>query len=191
MGAITREFANNILTSGNFDASALSGTLPSLDGSNLTSLPSSNVTPSFHAYGNQISGAASATFTKIPLQNEVFDNGSCFDNVTNYRFTPNVAGKYYLHARIVGFDNGNAMTNCRVNIYKNGSRYAGGYQWVTTGGTAPLRHFDCSTFTTDSANGSTDYYEIYYYIAGGSTLYLSADGDSPKGISFYGHRILE
>lgn len=36
MGAITRAFANNILTSGNFDASALSGTLPALDGSSLT-----------------------------------------------------------------------------------------------------------------------------------------------------------
>ena len=150
MGAITREFANNILTSGNFDASALSGTLPAISGANLTSLPSSNVTPSFHAYGNAIAGAVSGVFTKVPLQNEVFDNGSCFDSATNYRFTPNVAGKYYLHARIVGFDNGNAMQNCRVNIYKNGSKLAGGYQWVTSGSSAPVRHFDAQIFTNRS-----------------------------------------
>ena len=36
MGAITRAFANNILTSGNFDASALSGDLPAISGASLT-----------------------------------------------------------------------------------------------------------------------------------------------------------
>jgi hypothetical protein len=51
MGAITRAFANNILTSGNFDASALSGTLPAISGASLTDLPSdyvllSSTTPS-------------------------------------------------------------------------------------------------------------------------------------------------
>jgi hypothetical protein len=150
-----------------------------------------NMTPSFHAYGNQVTGATSSAWTKIPLQNEVFDNGNCFDNSTNYRFTPNVAGKYYLHARLVGFDSGNALNNVRINIYKNGSRLAGGYQWVTSGSTAPVRHFDVQIFTTDSANGSSDYYEIYYFIKGNSTLYLSADPDTPRGISFYGHKIIE
>ena len=38
MGAITRAFANNILSSGKFDATQLTGTLPALDGSNLTGI---------------------------------------------------------------------------------------------------------------------------------------------------------
>ena len=40
MGSITRTFANNILTSGNFDASALSGTLPAISGASLTGVSS-------------------------------------------------------------------------------------------------------------------------------------------------------
>ena len=57
MGTITREFANNILTSGNFDASALSGTLPAVDGSSLTNLPAST--------GVTASSYASAGYTRF------------------------------------------------------------------------------------------------------------------------------
>ena len=39
MGSITRTFANNILTSGNFNASALAGTLPAISGASLTGVP--------------------------------------------------------------------------------------------------------------------------------------------------------
>ena len=159
-------------------------------------------TPSFHAYGNSIAGAASSTWTVIPLQSENFDNGGCFNNTSSsttlngltapaYSFTPNVAGKYKFEARMVGFDNGNAMSNCRVGIYRNGTRMAGGYQWVTSGSTAPVRHYDPTLFATYDANGTGDYFQMYYYIAGASTLYLSADADTPQGISFRATRILE
>ena len=159
-------------------------------------------TPSFHAYGNAIAGATSGTWTVIPLQNENFDNGGCFNNTASsttlngltapaYSFTPNVAGKYKFESRIVGFDNGNTIGNCRVGIYRNGTRMAGGYQFVVAGGTTYMRHFDADLFATYDANGTGDYFQIYYYITGSSTLYLSADGDTPQGISFRATRILE
>ncbi len=40
MGAITRGFANNILSSGNFNAASLSGTLPAISGASLTGITS-------------------------------------------------------------------------------------------------------------------------------------------------------
>lgn len=43
MGSITRSFANNILTSGKFNAAQLDGTLPALDGSSLTGIPADYV----------------------------------------------------------------------------------------------------------------------------------------------------
>ena len=46
MGTITREFANNILTSGNYDASALSGTLHARYGWKLDKISETNVTTS-------------------------------------------------------------------------------------------------------------------------------------------------
>lgn len=43
MGAITRGFANNILSSGNFNAASLSGTLPAISGASLTGISAGKI----------------------------------------------------------------------------------------------------------------------------------------------------
>ena len=58
--------------------------------------------PAFYAYRTATqTGIASATFTKIQLNVELFDTNSNYDNVTNYRFTPTVAGYYQVNFSVV------------------------------------------------------------------------------------------
>ena len=56
--------------------------------------------PAFKAYQSSAQTLANTTFTKISFDTEVFDTASCYDNSTNYRFTPNVAGYYYIKGMV-------------------------------------------------------------------------------------------
>ena len=123
-------------------------------------------TPSFEATlsGNQT--VADENNVKIQFNTEVFDIGGCYDNSSNYRFTPTTAGKYFVYAMIgcnSGSDSQLHTINCR--IYKNGSAYANShfdfrtnYARFATGTTTAVIDF----------NGSSDYVEAYVYIDDGS-----------------------
>ena len=51
--------------------------------------------PAFHAYRpDSYLAIANDTYTTISVSNELFDTASAFDTST-YRFTPQVAGKYF------------------------------------------------------------------------------------------------
>ena len=53
-------------------------------------------TPSFLATrGSSNQTITANTWSKIQFNEEVYDNGGVYDHTTNYRFTPNEAGKYY------------------------------------------------------------------------------------------------
>jgi hypothetical protein len=56
--------------------------------------------PAFRAYNNANQNITASTFTKVLLQVEDFDTASCFDNTTNYRFTPTVAGYYQVSGSV-------------------------------------------------------------------------------------------
>jgi hypothetical protein len=118
--------------------------------------------PAFSAYANAAQTVSSNVFTKVVLQVEDFDTNNNFDNTTNYRFTPTVAGYYqingyyYLKATSGG---------CTVAVYKNGSvAKIGGFSVANTYGAA-------STISSlILLNGSTDYVELYGYQNTGSTI---------------------
>ena len=95
------------------------GTLKRVDYSYLKSVN----TPAFQAYNGSDQTISNNTNTKINANTEFWDIGSCYDT-SNYRFTPNVAGKYYIftHMTIYGSSN-NSIHGMGVQIYKNGSRY--------------------------------------------------------------------
>jgi hypothetical protein len=93
--------------------------------------------PAFRAFRGTSSQSFSAfTETKIQFQSESFDTDSCYDNATNYRFTPNKAAiiwKNGAQASVVG-QGGPTATNSPVTasgtdlIYFNGSTdYVEGY----------------------------------------------------------------
>ena len=122
--------------------------------------------PAFSAYRSTTQSVSSATWTKIQYQTEEFDTNSNYDNATNYRFTPTVAGYYQISASACLA----SASNFIVSIYKNGSEYA-------TGPTVGIAGILDSTGVVSKLiyfNGSTDYVEGYCYQNSGGALNLQA-----------------
>ena len=158
---IINESGNTITIGASGDTTNIVGTLQN----NGASVGGAN-TPSFEATlsGNQT--VTDESNVKIQFNTEVFDTDSCYDNSSNYRFTPTTAGKYFVYT-MIGCNSGSNTElhtiNCR--IYKNGSAYANShfdfranYSRFATGTTTAIIDF----------NGSSDYVEAYAYIDDGS-----------------------
>ena len=77
-------------------------------------------TPSFFARLSSDQSISSDTSTKIQVDSEVFDSDGTYDNSSNYRFTPAVAGKYFVFAA-VRFDNQTSQATMRAELKFNGS----------------------------------------------------------------------
>lgn len=138
----------------------------SSDGSGTLTLGNSALqgVPAFLAKrsGNQV--ISDVTDSKLQCDTEVFDTNNAYDNSSNYRFTPAVAGKYFIFGAVM-YTNFPTNKPMNVKIVKNGSGIAtvanlsGGYQ------------DDLSSFVSyiDEAN-TTDYYELNTFHRGGSAL---------------------
>ena len=116
--------------------------------------------PAFEAAVGTQTTISSGVTTKVPCDTEIFDTDGYYDNATNYRFTPLVAGKYYVYAytRIDGA-NSNAILDLQLAIYKNGASYKSNrYNFNST-----ENRFTGSIYTTIELNGSTDYIEFFVY----------------------------
>jgi hypothetical protein len=131
--------------------------------------------PSFYAYRSSNQSISSATTTKIEINAEVFDTDNCYDPSTNYRFTPNKAGKYFVHGSARGDAGGDNLNNMNVKIVKNGNENGTG--GVTGGGmiaqynnAAPNR-FDNMSMNVSGyfdMDGISDYIELYISISDSS-----------------------
>jgi hypothetical protein len=138
-------------------------TLPDEAGTVLTSASSitQNAGPAFSAYQSSAQTLSSNTATKIQFQTKLFDTNNNFDNATNYRFTPTVAGYYQVNAAIQAQT---SFTGGTIYLYKNGSsQFATGMAVVSGGGTFVLSHLV-------QMNGTTDYLEVYGNIGTGQAL---------------------
>jgi len=78
--------------------------------------------PNFEAkLGSTQTGVADNTVTKIVFGTEEFDSNSKFDNSSTSRFTPTVAGQYFVYLSIGVNASADAnLENCYGHIYKNG-----------------------------------------------------------------------
>ena len=86
--------------------------------------PFTNV-PAFHATKSSSTNISSGTDTKIDFDTELFDTDSKYDNSTNYRFTPTVAGKYLVYGQVnASNSNGEEYQYGAILLYKNGSELA-------------------------------------------------------------------
>ncbi len=127
-----------------------------------TGAKSSFLYPAFEAYLSASFEISDATSTKIQFDTERFDTDSCYDNSTNYRFTPTVAGKYlvYSNARLDGRANSN-INLLKYSFYKNGSAYTEAQAYFITN---YIRQFTLSRTAVIDMNGSSDYLEIFAYM---------------------------
>lgn len=122
--------------------------------------------PAFSAYLNVDQTISNNTRTKIQFGVKNFDTNSCYDNTTNYRFTPTVAGYYQINATIQMQNS--ASGNVVGLIYKNGSLYFNLFLYTNNAAN--------NTTTSGSnlvyCNGTTDYLEIYCSQTSGGNLSL-------------------
>jgi hypothetical protein len=111
--------------------------------------------PAFLAYQTGAQAISNASNVKIEYNTELFDTDGMYDHSTNYRFTPTVAGKYVVGAKIK-FDNC-ASSRVYTMIYKNGSEYERSEKRNDSSGTDP----DPISNLIIDFNGSSDYVEVY------------------------------
>ena len=126
----------------------------------------------FHVRANQNDSdtpqtVANVTQSKIQFKYELADLDGLFDNSTNYRYTPQVAGWYWVNLNISINNGGGHSHLMTAYLYKNGSQYAT-FEGGGGGGAHPdyKRYGDNNSINMSSIiqlNGSSDYVEGYVY----------------------------
>jgi len=149
-------------------------------------------TPAFEATLNTSQSLTSAVTAKVQFAVEVFDTDSCYDNTTNYRFTPTVAGKYFVYVQ-TNFSTGAGavvIQEASTQIKKNGTIFnlSGLGAYANNLGNY-MSHFNHCVI---EFNGTTDYVEVFaeaYLSSGTVTLFQG----SPVGTrNFFGaYKIIE
>jgi hypothetical protein len=100
-----------------------------------------------------------ATFTKVNFEAELFDTNN---NFSSSRFTPTVAGYYQLNASLYY---ASSPTGQAIGFfYKNGSF------WSEFGRNAAAAAGSFTGGILAYANGTTDYFEVYFYSTGANNL---------------------
>jgi len=123
--------------------------------------------PAFRAYLPTVNQSITAGVnTKVALSAETFDTNNNFDSTTNYRFTPTVAGYYFVHGIIFHSSLGTRPSTAQTMIYKNGTLAASSTLNIATANQVVVSVEVSSMF---SMNGSTDYLELYGIQTGGSS----------------------
>ena len=114
--------------------------------------------PAFSATPSTTQSVTSATYTKVNFGTENFDTNS---NFASSRFTPTVAGYYFISGSIYSVSTA-AATYIWALVYKNGALALSGNL------NPPVSSVD-GVGTVNGLlymNGSTDYVEMYCYLAG-------------------------
>ncbi len=156
--------ANGTLKVSNIQTSSGSGTITLGQSGETVVVPNGLLSgqnyPAFEAKrASSDQSVSDNSYTKVQFNSEIFDTDSAYDSSTNYRFTPQVAGKYFVYASVIG--NSQASSNLqeiRIVIYKNGSF---GRSTLTDCRDNYLRTKNQGVQAIIEMNGSTDYLEIY------------------------------
>jgi len=107
--------------------------------------------PAFSAY-QSTPQASSTSAAKVQFQTKQFDTASAFDNITNNRFQPTVAGHYQLNGAVAS---GAVAAALIATIYINGVAEKAGV--FVSGPTAFLATVSALVYL----NGTTDYAELW------------------------------
>ena len=115
-------------------------------------------TPAFEAQLSSNQTFSDNTATKVAFDNEIFDTDGKYDASTNYRFTPNVAGKYFVYLLISVNANANSeLQNMYTMLRKNGVEYKVAHMNFS----ANNARFAVATLNAIVTFDSDDYIEAY------------------------------
>ena len=127
-------------------------------------------TPYFFAYrGTSEQSIADATQTIIEYNAELYDSGSCFDTGT-YKFTPNVAGKYWIQAT-VRLASSTDADNINLEIWKTGSTFS-------RTNISNIHYTSIWNSVIVDMNGSSDYIQAKIYQDTGGSANIGMNSDS-------------
>ena len=144
----------------------------------ITALPSAvavATTPAFRAQLSSAQSISDATYVKVQVDSEDFDTDNCYDNSSNYRFTPNVAGKYFVYAGIASYGGAtDSLLETNPRIRKNGSNVVGASTSFVSASKFHVATEYMSVVVT--MNGSSDYVELFQYADSTSSPNVQASG---------------
>jgi len=168
--------ANDLVVTESFYVSSVVNAIPNTAGAvNSTNLAAGSVTqtalasnvagngPSFCYFLTNDLVSSTGTTTKLQFSNKNWDTNNNFDGVTNYRFTPTVAGYYQVNISAYA----GSCQNSFLVLYKNGVGYNRGTQ-IT--GIASELVLSSMVYL----NGSTDYIEAYFTNNTGTSVTVNA-----------------
>ena len=189
------------LTNKSIDASQLTGTVATsnlgsgtassstfLRGDQTYAAAGGTNTPAFEAYASATqTGIGDNTATKMAMNTELFDTNSMYDT-SAYRFTPTVAGKYFVYGLLyLESSSGTRADRAVVAIYKNGSSYKQVVAMNVVDNISSGPSGNVSAVI--EFNGSSDYVELY----GQLNVYtgtVELDGRTAGG-NFGAYKIIE
>jgi hypothetical protein len=157
---IINESGNTITIGASGDTTNIIGTLQN----NGAAVGGTN-TPAFHAYHSGTEQTVSDnTLTKIEMNSESYDSDNCYDNSSNYRFTPNVAGKYFVYSNVRANEGVDDLYKLQNQINKNGSIIA--HIGQTSFDVRNGKGTDAGIYSSGivDMNGSSDYLEVFAQI---------------------------
>ena len=145
--------------------------------------------PAFYAYLSSTQSVTNGANTKVQIDTEIFDTDNAFDNSSNYRFTPQTAGKYFVYGAVCGATSvSNRLYQVLAKIYKNGSNTA-----LTSEEFADnvLTRKTSFISTVVDMNGSSDYVELYGFVDIHANNNETIVGSASKMTYFGAHKIIE
>ena len=130
----------------------------------VTGAGESNI-PYFHAALENDQTVSDNVSTKVQCNLEAFDSANAYDNSTNYRFTPQTAGKYFVYGQVRANAAGN-LFKIQLNLKVNGSNITSGTYGYIGQSSFDVRNNATSDPSTTSCgiitlNGSSDYLELF------------------------------
>ena len=140
------------------------GALRKMTRANFVSGVGGTMTPSFHAYLSSSQTVSDNVSTKAQLDSEIFDSDNAFDSSTNYRFTPQTAGKYFVYSSVRADEGVGDLNKIQNNLSKNGSLITGIGQTsfdARNGGSTDSSSYNAGIV---DMNGSSDYIELFVQV---------------------------
>ena len=182
---IINESGNTITIGASGDTTNIIGTLQ-----NNGAAVAVSMAPAFHANLSANQTVSNNTDTKVQFDTEVLDTDGCYDNSSNYRFTPTTAGKYFVYSTLhCNATSANNFLLGTTTIKKNGSNiiYSQMDQRTTGNGYSNA----VNAFGIVDMNCSSDYLESWGYVSSsGGTQTISGNGSAQYSL-FGAYKIIE
>jgi hypothetical protein len=147
-------------------------------------------TPAFAAYKSSADQSLSGGGdVKIQYNVEIFDSDSCYDNSSNYRFTPNVAGKYFFQASAYVDQNGGSgyLQIAGIKIKKNGSTVA---KQRSDYRSEQIRTQTQQISVVADMNGTSDYVEAFAHAEVAAPASGQLRQETQEGSNFMGFKLI-